>query len=368
MNLAVVVIPAYEPGDRLVPLVAALREAGHPVLIVDDGSGETFAARFREAAHAGAEVIAHETNRGKGAALKTAFDYLRQVRPHTDVVTADSDGQHTLADIRHVAQVLAEQRASGLTALVLGCRVFDGATPARSRFGNAVSAAVFRLAAGWRLSDTQTGLRGIPAEMLAWALTVPGERFEYEQSMLLRVRRDGFGSVEVPIETVYLDHNASSHFRPVFDSMRVMLPVLAFAASSFVAFLVDTLALLVLHLVTGSVLVSVIGARVLSAAVNFTVNRRLVFRAERHGSLLGQVLRYAVLAVVVLASNIVWMAALTDAGVPLLVAKVITEVALFALGYRAQRSNVFGTRVQGEYISGTTTSVPRTDVAGARLS
>jgi len=213
-----------------------------------------------------------------------------------------------------------------------------------------VARGVFRLAAGWTLSDTQTGLRGIPSELLAWVRDQPGERFAYEQNVLLRCRRDGVATREVPIETVYLDGNASSHFRPIVDSLRIMLPLLLFAGSSLLAFAVDTVMLLVLHALTGLLVPSIVAARVVSASVNFAVNRRVVFRAGSTGSLsergrmLRQAARYAVLAIALLASNIVWLDALTRYGVPLIVAKVATEAVLFVTSYGVQRTFVFGTQ------------------------
>lgn len=201
---------------------------------------------------------------------------------------------------------------------------------------------MFRLAAGWPLSDTQTGLRGIPSGLLTWVRDQPGERFAFEQNVLLRCRRDGVATREIPIETVYLDGNASSHFRPVVDSLRIMLPLLLFAGSSLLAFAVDTLVLLALTALTGLLVPSIVAARVVSASVNFAVNRRVVFRAETRRRMPRQLLRYAVLAVALLASNIVWLDALTGFGLPLVVAKVATEAVLFVTSYGVQRSFVFG--------------------------
>ncbi|KQR89026.1 bifunctional glycosyltransferase family 2/GtrA family protein [Microbacterium sp. Leaf179] len=337
-----VLIPAFEPGPRMPALVAALlrNDPDVDVLVVDDGSGPAFAAVFDAALEAGAHVLTHATNRGKGAALKTGFAHIAAHDPDADVVTADADGQHTPANICRVADALRTDAAEGRSALVLGVRGFDGAVPLRSRLGNAASRGLFRLATGRRVTDTQTGLRGIPADRLGWALGIPGDGFEYEQRMLLRLGPDQVSAHEVPVDTVYLDRNWSSHFRPVRDSLRVLLPVLLFASSSLAAFVVDTVALLVLQALTGWLVPSIIAARVLSATANFVVNRRVVFRA-RGGSMLPQALRYGVLALALLASNIAWMSFLTDNGLALLPAKVVTEGVLFVLSYGVQRSLVF---------------------------
>ena len=348
----IVLIPAYEPGSRLEPVVAGLFAADPDVevVVVDDGSGAAFAPIFAGVEAQGATVLHHDTNRGKAAALRTGFDHVMAAHPGDDVVTADADGQHTVHDIHRVSVALREDATDGAPTLILGCRAFTGRVPLRSRAGNAVARGVFRLAAGWTLSDTQTGLRGIPSELLAWVRDQPGERFAYEQNALLRCRRDGVATREVPIETVYLDGNASSHFRPIVDSLRIMLPLLLFAGSSLLAFAVDTVMLLVLHALTGLLVPSIVAARVVSASVNFAVNRRVVFRAGSTGSpsergrMLRQAARYAVLAIALLASNIVWLDALTRYGVPLIVAKVATEAVLFVTSYGVQRTFVFGTQ------------------------
>jgi glycosyltransferase involved in cell wall biosynthesis len=343
----IVLIPSYEPGAHLVPLVGSL-VALRPdveVVVVDDGSGRAYAEVFADARLAGATVLHHPENRGKGAALKTGFAFASERCPDEDIVTADADGQHTPSDILRIADELRADAGTGTAALVLGVRDLRGDVPLRSRFGNAVARGLFRVAAGWRSSDTQTGLRGIPASMREWAREVPGERFEYEIEVLLRVRGAGFIAREVPIETVYLEQNASSHFRPVADSWRVTLPLLAFAGSSLIAFLADTVTLLLLSAVLPagslSLVAAVVIARIVSASLNFAVNRRFVFPRGGAHDIRRQARRYVLLAAVLLASNVMWMAALTSFGMPLIAAKIVTEAVLFLLSYLVQRQVVF---------------------------
>ncbi|PII87872.1 hypothetical protein BMH32_12150 [Leucobacter sp. OLJS4] len=346
----IILIPSYEPNEQLPALVGrlvhALSERGDSmsrVLVVDDGSGAGFAPLFAECSRAGADVVAHSENRGKGAALKTGFRRVLERYPGHEVVTADGDGQHAVADILAVADRVGAERQKRPQTIVLGCRDFSGEVPFRSRFGNMASRGLFRLAAGWSLSDTQTGLRGFPPEALRWLLTVKGDRFEYEQRTLLELRGAGLRAEEVPIRTVYLDDNASSHFRPLLDSIRVLAPVLAFAASSFASFLVDAAALFVFDALTGMLTLSIVLARLLSSSVNFWVNRRVVFLHRGRDGAARQAVSYALLAGVLLLSNIAWMSYLTGIGVPLLAAKIITELVLFIMSYRVQRRTVFRT-------------------------
>ena len=329
----VVLIPAYEPDERLVALVQELR--GMPVVVVDDGSGPSYRDVYAAAAASGALVLAHEHNRGKGAALRTGFAHIARAFPGAGVVTADADGQHAPEDIARVASRIGPHR------ITLGVRAFTGPVPARSRFGNTVSRLAFRLAAGQAIGDTQTGLRGLPADALPWLLSVPGDRFEYEFRMLLQAATAGFELIEEPIATIYTDGNASSHFRPVRDSLRIYAPVVRFAGSAVLAFAIDTLALLVLHTLTGSLLVSVVAARVISASVNFAVNRSLVFHRGRDVPLRTAARRYFSLALLLLAANYGTISALSDLGLPLLAAKIVTEAALFLVSYGVQRAVVF---------------------------
>lgn len=124
---------------------------------------------------AGAEVLTHPVNRGKGAALRTGFAHIRAHHPGEPVVCADSDGQHTLLDILRVAAAIDDE-----VDMVLGVRRFTGRVPLRSRVGNLFTAGLFALVTGHWIADTQTGLRGYPHRQLDWLADVPGDRFEYE--------------------------------------------------------------------------------------------------------------------------------------------------------------------------------------------
>jgi len=172
-------------------------------------------------------VLSHGTNRGKGIALKTGFRHVAGTMPGHGVVCADADGQHSVADILRVCEQTA---ATG--RMVLGVRRFEGRMPLRSRVGNTVTQALFRAATGRPVRDTQSGLRGYPADLLDWLGAIPGERFDYEMNVLLYAARAGRPIDEITISTRYLADNASSHFGALTDSARIYLPLLRFAASS----------------------------------------------------------------------------------------------------------------------------------------
>ncbi len=338
-------IPSYEPDQRLVRLLDDLRDCAPDlhVVVVDDGSGPAYRTLFRSVQGPGRTVLTYPGNRGKGCALKTGFAYVARHWPGQSVVCADSDGQHSPADILRVAAVLRGQDPAA-PAMVLGWRSFTGPVPARSAFGNRTTGRLFHLATGVRLRDTQTGLRGYPASMLGWLRTVRGERFEYELNLLLRAAAEGTGIEEVEIATIYLDANVSSHFRPVRDSVRVLAPLLRFSLASLGSFALDTVALLALHAATGSLLVSVLGARAISAGSNFLANRHLVFTGGRRVPVGRAALRYALLAAGLLAANYGVLRALTGLGLGLLTAKVATEAVLYLVSFQVQRRFVFTAR------------------------
>ncbi|SCX44630.1 Glycosyltransferase involved in cell wall bisynthesis [Klenkia marina] len=338
--MTTVLVPAYRPDGRLPALLSALRRLDPhlDLLVVDDGSPGPVLDDCRAL---GATVLHHGVNRGKGAALRSGFAHVALVSPGSAVVTADADGQHLPEDVVRVARAVPAGTGTG-GGIVLGVRSFGGDdVPLRSRVGNRVSAVLVRAATGRALADTQTGLRGFAPDLLPWLLDVTGDRFEYELRVLLEAARRGTPIDQVPIATVYLEGNASSHFSPVRDSLRVYRPLALFLLSSLSAFAVDLVALLVLGALTGSLWVSVVGARLLSGTVNFQVNRRVVFSAPRsRRSLLG----YVALAGVLLGSNLALISALTWVGVPLLAAKLTTEVTLVAVSFTVQRCAVFRRR------------------------
>jgi len=336
----IILIPSYEPDHKLVALVESIiaAEGGHHVLVVNDGSDPRFDPVFERLRFAGATVIEHEPNRGKGYALKQGFAYVTDNFPDHDVVCADSDGQHTLSDILAVA---AAVRSHG-DGIVLGARDFSGEIPLRSRFGNAATRIALRAASGLRLQDTQTGLRGYPASLLGRLMTIDGDRFEYELSVLLEAKRREIEVVEVPIATIYIDDNQASHFRPVIDSVRVYLPLLRFSMSSLVAAALDFVLVLVLMALTSNLVISVVGARICSASLNFTLNRRLVFDPEGRTPLPAAIAGYGAVAVGILIANYAILHVLYErVGIYLGVAKLVTEVSLFLASYTLQKHFVF---------------------------
>ena len=336
-NNIAVLIPAYKPDRRLNQLVDDLLAAGfNNLVVVDDGGGEPFREIFNDLLGK-ATVLVHEVNRGKGAALKTGLTHIMKT-PGVSVVTADSDGQHTPDDVKKIADVLIAKP----DALVLGVRD-KSQMPPRSKFGNTLTCGVFGLTTGLWITDTQTGLRGLPASSLAPFSVLEGDRYEYEMNMLIDTAKRKVKVEEVKIETIYIDNNAGSHFNAVKDGLRIykllFRQVGAFMGSSLLSSLVDYIMFLLLRwLVPGIMLVAVAGARIISSLFNYFVNRDVVFKAKSdHGSFI----RYYLLVAVIMLLNYLGIMLLTNLCIPDLIAKIIMDTLLFIVSYRAQNKLVF---------------------------
>jgi glycosyltransferase involved in cell wall biosynthesis len=208
------VVPAYEAAASLGPVVRGTRARLATVLVVDDGSADETAAVARDA---GAEVLRHDVNRGKGAAIRTGLRHL-QGRGYRRALVLDADGQH-LPD--EIPKLVAASDAAP-TALVLGVRDKAGhAISAIRRVANWVADHAVSAAAGRRLADSQCGFRVYPiAETLA--LDARGDRMEFESEILILACRAGLVTREVTVRVHYPPPaERISHYQPVADSVRI---------------------------------------------------------------------------------------------------------------------------------------------------
>ncbi len=347
-NIAVL-IPAWQPDQRLTSLVSHLLELGFgAIVIVNDGSDSRYDEVFqRLALRPHVHVLRHDVNLGKGRALKTGLTYFKRCFPEfAGIVTADADGQHRPEDIRHTAEELDAELRNGPSRMVLGSRRFKNGVPLRSRLGNVFTRLIFAILTGKKLSDTQSGLRGIPAGLVPSLVDLEGERYEYEMDVLMHAV-NSCGIREVPIETIYLDGNRSSHFRPLQDSMRIYFVLLRFVLSSLIAAGIDFVVFAAIFALTSSLITSVIAGRVSSLA-NFALNRRFVFKSG--AGLTRAVTRYylLVLAVGVAAYGSIHLLTGT-LGMNVLAAKILAETTLWFASFAIQRTFVFGLRKPGRF-------------------
>jgi glycosyltransferase involved in cell wall biosynthesis len=286
MNVSII-LPSLNPDEKLIKVVQGVIAKGFTdIIIVNDGSDDKHMQPFIEAAsYPQVTVLKHEVNRGKGRALKTAFEYLLKNRSDIfGAVTIDGDNQHTPEDILAVSQRMIELG----DAVILGARDFGrGKVPFKSFYGNTITRLIFRAACGINISDTQTGLRAIPYKYFELMTRIEGERFEYETEMLLRLQNKRIKLVEVPIQTVYIDENQSSHFKPFRDSIMIYRMILRYIFGAFASFLIDYGAFAVLVLLIGGeaprlmrLALAYVPARLFSSIFNFIFNRKTVFRTD----------------------------------------------------------------------------------------
>ena len=346
-----IIIPAYEPTIVLCELCQNLSlMTGGAIIVVNDGSSTEYDPIFEKVEEKGCIVIRHAVNCGKGRGIKTAFHYVLNHYPEAiGTVTVDADGQHKPTDIIKVINALRENHDS----LILGVRNFDNANiPWKSKLGNKLTKAVSSYLCGVNVSDTQTGLRGIPRGFMQQLINVSGERFEFETNMLIEAKKMNVNIIEVSIETIYdSKDNHKTHFDPINDSIRIyrifVWIFIKYLISSGSSFVIDIVMFLWFCRITRSniplyyVAVSTVFARVISSIYNFIVNYIFVFKSKRNRSV--SVVRYFSLVVVIMVAS----ALLTTVGVALFnpssetIIKVIVDTMLFFVCYKVQQMMVF---------------------------
>lgn len=340
-----VLIPAYRPPRALVDIVAGLArdESGmvRAIVVVDDGSGPAFEPLFDQVeGQPRVSLLRHAVNLGKGAALKTGFNHILVTWPEiASIVTADADGQHTVADILRICA----HSSKSPDRVVLGVRAFAGKVPLRSRFGNGLTRRVFRVFTGLRLTDTQTGLRGWPRSYCMQSLPIAINGYDFELECLLRANRhDGEEPIaQVPIETVYAAGERVSHFNPIRDSMRIYFVFVRYCGASVLAAVIDTLVFLSVHAATGNIALSQVAGRCVAIASLFLVLKKKVFRSE--ASTAKSLAKYLALATMMGFISYSLIRFLNQrAGLPVLPAKLLAEGLLFLGNFVVQRELIFG--------------------------
>lgn len=354
MNTIPIIIPSYEPDERLLTLLQNLNENRlFPVILINDGSGAKYNSIFEKAEilikDNGGLLLSHSINQGKGRALKTAFTYvLNNIDDALGVITADSDGQHTAKSINNIKNELEAKPDS----LILGVRTFNTHDiPWKSKFGNTLTERIFKYITGVHITDTQTGLRGIPREFMKTTLSLKGERFELEMRMLIEAAGT-IPIVEIPIETIYdSKDNHQTHFNPIKDSFRIY----RILGERFLRFLFSGVSSSILDLLLfmlGCVLlktrypfiyagIATVIARIFSAVYNYAVNYLFVFKSRQNPLQAG--FKYAMLAIIQMccsAGLIVFFIKLFPL-VPELILKVIIDITLFFISYKIQQSLIF---------------------------
>lgn len=335
------IIPAYEPDARVVVLIKQLLEnTKAPICVVDDGSQNKLFFKDPVFQNDRVSLLHHAVNLGKGGALKTAFNYILTHFPMVKtVVTLDADGQHTVQDAIKIAE-----KAQTTNTLFLGVRsfsLFDKNVPIKSRLGNVLTRFIWRFLMGSKVSDTQTGLRGIPASLMEKCLHILPNRYEFEMEMLLKASEMHMPIKEIPIETIYIDHNRGSHFNPFFDSLKIYFVLFRFCFSSLISTIIDYIAFY-FFISFCNVGLSFILARLVSVFVNYNVNKSFVFQKEKGGIKL--FLKYILLFSINLYIGYSFIEYIYFEGVPMIYSKIMVDITLFFFNFFVQREWVFKSR------------------------
>ena len=211
-----ILIPAYKPDQLLIELLTKLKYVGFDAVVVDDGSGEEFSEVFKQAEQF-AIVLHQQQNHGKGAALRFGFSYINLHQENHDfVITCDADGQHAVEDIIRI-----NDRMNETNNIVFGCRNFNRDVPKRSRTGNFMSRLNRTLITKDFVGDDQCGLRGFPIKYVFDLISLQGDHYEYEMNVICTLQIKKYKIEELPIKTIYLNNNESSHFKPNLDTFRI---------------------------------------------------------------------------------------------------------------------------------------------------
>ena len=208
-----VLIPAYNAADTIVPLIEAVRSQSveADVLVVDDGSSDGTAELVEKQS---VICLRQAQNQGKGAALRRGFGYAVE-HEYKLVVTLDSDLQHDPAEL---PTLLAAVKESG--GVVIGRRERRKPMPWQRRVSNYLVSQMTSWAAGQRLPDAQCGYRVLPVSMFR-QIPLSSKHYEMEMELLIKAGRAGYKIDSIPIKTVYT--GSQSSIRPSRDTIRFLL-------------------------------------------------------------------------------------------------------------------------------------------------
>ena len=332
----IILIPAYEPDEKLIELLKTINEKKYDIIIVDDGSGEKYQKIFKACSNK-AKIISYKQNLGKGHALKTGLKYIKDTYQNNyTIVTMDSDGQHKIEDATKILNKASENPYK----LILGMRIRDKKVPLRSKIGNTITKEIYKITTGVKVYDTQTGLRAFTDKLTDFFLSIEGERFEYEMNILLECAKNKIEIEEIPIQTIYIENNKHSHFNTIKDSYLVYKEIIKFSLSSITSFLIDYILFAILSLTTNKIILSNITSRIISSTINYILNKNIVFKNK--DSKLTTLTKYILLAITILSLNTVILNILTkQLQINHLIAKIITEIILFILSWLIQKKIIF---------------------------
>lgn len=335
MNDIIIIVPAYKPDCEIMrKFINELIGEFNNVVIVNDGSGSSYDDFFKSLEKKKITVLRHCVNLGKGRALKTALNYIHNNYPNMiGVITADCDGQHSVKDIKKCAEAVRKNPNS----LVLGVRDFNQKdVPFKSRYGNKITRNIFKMFIGLKLTDTQTGLRGLSKKLVEKFIATNGERYEYETNMLIDCKINEINIKEVKITTIYINKNKTSHFNPVKDSIIIYKLFTKYILSSLSTFALDVLLFwLFANIFIGNtnsyILLATFIARIISSLYNYLLKRKTTFKKMK-GIYLLKYLMVTVFLMLISGLTVYYTNILLP-NISLVLIKIIIDVLLLAIYY-----------------------------------
>ncbi len=337
MQKTVILIPAYNPDLILLDIIKKISSFGFDILLIDDGSSEISSDVFINVKRLpSTKIIKHFSNQGKGAALKTGFNYILTHYPEdTITITADADGQHSIENIL----TLIDESRKHPQQFIIGYRQFDSRVPTRNRIGNVISQFMYALITGMKFKDTQSGLRSIPRELLEKSLLFKSNGYEFETEQLLYIakyRRNIYK--EIKIETIY-KKDYKSHFNPVLDSMLIYFILFRHTLSSLSGGIIDVLAFTFLFTFTSNIYFSNLTSRLISTVVQFIFFQKFTYKFKPKPIKI--FLFILLVAFVGTVSAVVQKELSTVFDINFIFIKIITEVTFFFINFLVIKNFIF---------------------------
>lgn len=345
----IILIPSFEPNKKFINYIKQLKNYFSSIVVVNDGSKAEYQPIFDCInQYDEVQVIGYNTNKGKGYALKHGYKYIDDtIQNYSGIITADCDGQHLVEDVYQISKQLNQNNND----FIFGCRDFSQKhVPFKSKIGNTFTSILIFILYGKWLSDTQTGLRAFRKELTPFMLEVPGERFEYETQVLISAIQQDIQISTYPIQTVYEDNNAGTHYQVLEDSKRIgkvlFGQVTKFLSTSLLCSLIDIVFCWILldlfsNLSNAFLRISIATfiARIISMLCNFIFNKKFVFKTSTQKNSL---LKYFILALtlIILSSCFVYLFS-NLLHINTKIAKPIVDSVLFIFSYNIQKTWVF---------------------------
>ena len=343
----IILIPAYNPSKKLVNLVNDLEKYECKILIINDGTinGKKIFNELHKKKNT--IVLEYLENHGKGYAMKYGIKYyLNNLKEkYKGIITVDADYQHVPSDIEKIAYNMS------IDKITLGSRDFNSKNvPTPNRLGNKITSFVFKILYGYKINDTQTGLRGIPNKYLNICLEIPGNRFEYEMQELIYFVNHKVDIEEINIETIYYS-KSESKFNKVFDSMKIYKVMLKesfrFLVTSLMSAVLDinlfTIFLKVFsNLGDLAIIFSTFIARIAADFMNFNLTKYFVFDStEDSKNILFKYYILSFLKMIISALSVLLISKFIFISKTII--KVVVDLLIYFLSYKIQKKYIFKT-------------------------